>query len=186
MVASAAVGVGLFAPEIVALIGRKAYVEASAVLPVLVMTAFIRAYYLQSVAVVVANKRTARWLALITVPAALLNVVLNLKLIPIYGMMGAAFATLGAHTVEAVLATGLGRIARPVPFKYVRGMVLLVLVGAALWFGHDAALPLRLGLAAGFVAALLVLDGRDILGAARSVWRQIRDRRPSSGADPKR
>lgn len=186
MVASAAVGVGLFAPEIVALIGRKAYVEASAVLPVLVMTAFIRAYYLQSVAVVVANKRTARWLALITVPAALLNVVLNLELIPVYGMMGAAFATLGAHTVEAALATGLGRIARPVPFKYVRGLVLLVLVGAALWFGHDAALPLRLGLAAGFVAALLVLDGRDILGAARSVWRQIRDRRPSSGVDPER
>ncbi len=179
MVACAAVGVGLLAPEIVALVGHERYAESSTVMPILVMSAFVRAYYLQGVAVAMANKRTARWLAAVTLPAASLNVVLNLILIPRHGMIGAAWATLISHALEAVLAGILGHISRPVPFKYVRGAVLLALVAAALWSGDGAALLPRLGLGAGFAAALVLLDGRDLLGAARSVGRQLRNREES-------
>ena len=42
------------------------------------------------------------------------------------------------------------------------------------WFGHDATLPARLGLVLAYVVGLLLLDFDDILGAARSVGRQLR------------
>lgn len=172
MVAATAVFMGLFAPEIVAIVGREAYSGATAVVPLLVVASFVRAYYLQAVAVVLANKGTARWVALATVPAAGLNVWLNLLWIPEHGMMGAAWATLATHGVCAASTAVLGRFARTVPFKYVRGALLFALVSAVVWFGHDQTLLVRLGCAAAFGVALLLLDGRDIISAAKSVWRQ--------------
>ncbi len=172
IVGGAAVFMGLFAPEIVAIVGREAYSGATAVVPVLVVASFVRAYHLQAVAVVMANKATARWVALATVPAAGLNVWLNLLWIPEHGMMGAAYATLVSHGLCTVSTAVLGRKARAVPFKYVRGALLLALVSAVLWYGHDQTLLVRIGYAAAFGAALLVIDGRDIFSAARSVWRQ--------------
>jgi O-antigen/teichoic acid export membrane protein len=95
----------------------------------------------------------------ITGVAAVVNVALNLALIPVYGMMGAAAATIAAYTVMfAGMAWWAQRIF-PVPYQWRR-----VLTAAAAGIGLatlgklvDAGLPVSIGLIAVYPLALLPL-----------------------------
>ncbi len=169
MVACVSVGVGLLAPELVAIAGPDSYADAAAVVPVLVGGNFVRNYYLVVVAVVMANKSTARWIAAATLPAAGLNVVLNMMWIPEHGAIGAAWGTAVSFGVSVVLAGILGRRARAIPFKYGHAAVLFALVATILWAGHGATLPVRLGLGVVFALGLVVLDGKDLWKAVQVV-----------------
>jgi O-antigen/teichoic acid export membrane protein len=174
-VACAAVGMGLLAPEVVAIVSLLTpndYSGAAAVLPLLAFGAFSRSYYLVAMTVVLANKRAARWIALVTLPPAALTIGLNAWWIPHWGMAGAAAATTTSYLAAMVLTGLLSRRSRAVPFKYVRAALLMGLVGVVLALGYGADLPVRLGLIVAFFAALLVLDGDDIGGAIRSLRRQ--------------
>lgn len=184
VVACVAVGVALFSPEVVDLFAPGAYAGASEVVPILALAAFLRAYYLIAVSPVMADKKTARLIALATLPAAALNVVLNAWWIPDHGMVGAAWATFTSHAASLMLTSVLSRRARKVPFKFVKAALLLVLVASAMHFGVGASLLARFALALGFGGALLLLDGRDILAAARSVWRRRQGTEDSSGDTP--
>jgi O-antigen/teichoic acid export membrane protein len=175
VVACAAVGVGLLAPEVITLaawFGSGDYQAAAAIVPILTFGAVIRAYYLLSASVILADKKISRWIALTTLPAAALNIFLNAWWIPEHGLFGAASATVISHAV-AMLGTGLlARRARKIPFKYRRALLLLVMVAGTLYFAADRDLGVRLLAILGFGASLLVLDGRDIFAAVRSLVRQ--------------
>ncbi len=176
MVGIAAVGIGMAAPEIIALaafFSDQDWSAAGAVVPILVLGAFVRAYYLVALAVVMANKSAARWIAAATVPSAALNVALNWWWIPKWGMAGAAWATATSWVVCAIAVGVLARTARKVPFKYGRAAVLAAMVAAALVIGTGQPLPVRAAVIVGFGLGLLALDGRDI----RSAWRSLRRRR---------
>ena len=175
VVSFAAVGVGLLAPEGVAIaawFGSGDYRAAAALVPILTFGAFIRSYYLVSASVVLADKRMSRWIALTTLPAAGLNIALNTAWIPEYGMVGAAWATVTSHAVAMIGTAMLSRRTRKIPFKYVRAALLIVLVASFLYFGVGQAIGVRiLGIVA-FGLVLLLLDGRDIAAAIRSLKRQ--------------
>lgn len=173
VVATTAVAVGLLAPEIVFLAGRAAYAEAAGIVPVLVMGKLLWAYYAVAATVVLAELRTARLIGAVTVPAALLNLGLNVLWVPQHGARGAAFATLVAYGVALVLAASLSRAARKVPFKVGRGLALLVLVGGTLALGDGRGLGVRLGLLLAFGVAVVVLDHRDL----RASFAALRARR---------
>jgi len=172
MVAIAAVGVSLLAPELVLLAGLFSdndWSAAAQVVPILVLGIFVRSYYLVAIAVVMANKRIARWIAVLTLSAAFMNIVLNLLWIPRWGTYGAAWATTvswGAVTLGTAL---LSRLARKVPFKLVHALVLLGLVPAALWLGVGRSLPMRAAVMVGFLVVLAMLDGKDLRAALRTL-----------------
>lgn len=168
VVACAAVCVGLFSPEVVDLFAPDAYGGATAIVPILALSAFLRAYYLIAVSAVMADKKIARLIAFATLPAAGLNVVLNAWWIPEYGMEGAAWATFASHGVSLILTSVLSRRARKVPFKFGKAVLLFALVASVMHFGIDASLLVRLGLSVAFAVAVLALDGRDILAAVKS------------------
>lgn len=68
-----------------------------------------------------ANIRRKTWMAAIfTSVAALVNLVLNLILIPQYGQMGAAVSTLVAYIILAVLAYVANQRIYPVPYEILR------------------------------------------------------------------
>lgn len=69
-------------------------------------------------------RRRTKYLPFITGAAALVNVALNFALDPIYGMWGAAWATLGAYAVSALLMYCLTR--RIYPIRYEWGRVALI------------------------------------------------------------
>src|SRR6266849_3979555 len=74
------------------------------------------------------------WLAFIALLfSALLNVGVNIVLIPLYGAMGAAIATLAAYIALALVSYLLNQLIYPVPFEV--GLFLIALViGIALYF----------------------------------------------------
>lgn len=167
MVACVAVGVGLLAPELVAIAGPDSYAESAAVVPILAGANFLRDYYLVAVAVVMADKATARWVAAATLPGAALNIVLNAWWIPEHGVYGAAWGTAVSYGLTVVLAGLLARRARAIPFKYWRAAVLFALVAVVLWAGAGATLPVRIGLGLLFALGLVALDGKDLWAAAK-------------------
>jgi len=172
VVACGAVGMGLLAPEavsIASLFSGTDWSAAARVVPVLAIGALARSYYLVGVTVIMANKKVARAVLLVSLPALVLNYLLNSMWIPEWGIDGAAWATTVSWLVTAVGAAFVSRFARKVPFKYVRAVILMALVVATLYLGWGRSLPTRIGLGLTFAAALFALDRKDLVKAAKTV-----------------
>jgi len=86
----------LFAREIVTLLADPSYMQAYTVIPVIALGILFNSIYLIPVKIFFYNKKT-RAIFLFTGVAALVNIGLNLWLIPLYGMYGAAWATVGGY-----------------------------------------------------------------------------------------
>lgn len=103
-----ATGASVLAPEIVAVIARPGYEAAADVLPIIAFASVFQGFYVMFVTVVFLAKRTGR-LAAITLTAAGINIALNVVLIPLLGINGAAWATLGAYLFFAATTYGYAR-----------------------------------------------------------------------------
>jgi O-antigen/teichoic acid export membrane protein len=81
-----------------------------------------------------------RWLPLTLATAAIANVLLNLALIPPFGFVGAAIATLASYVVLAVLTTAVSQRYYAVPWEYWRvgsTLILGFVLGEAALLGPD-------------------------------------------------
>ncbi|HET8751128.1 MAG TPA: oligosaccharide flippase family protein [Gaiellaceae bacterium] len=153
-----AVGLSLFAPWIVRVLAQKHdFWPADAAIPAL---AYSSVFYAGFTVVTIATGRTRNtqfnWVA--AALAAVLNFTLNLWLIPAYGMLGAAYATLAAYALLMVVRTWNAQMLYPVAYQWRRVAVLLLVAGGltlvgkllprslALSFGLTFAYPLALGL----------------------------------------
>ena len=77
------------------------------------------------------------WLiSIYTTVAALVNIALNLVLIPHYGAMGAAVATLFAYIVLATIAYIVNQRIYPIPFE-IHLFIIALFIGIALYVGSD-------------------------------------------------
>ena len=125
-----ATGLALLSPWLVDWIAAPAFAESSRVVGPLAFAVVIFAGYVVMVIGVGRARRTQfNWV--VTGAAAIVNVTLNLLLIPRYGMMGAAAATIAAYaTMFAGMAWWAQRI-YPVPYQW-RRVVTAVAAGLAL------------------------------------------------------
>jgi O-antigen/teichoic acid export membrane protein len=106
--------------------------------------------------------RRTVYFAVLAGAAAVLNIGLNLVLIPAWGMVGAALATAAAYAALAALYYVFAQ--RVYPTQYEPRKVLMVLVLAAVWaipgvFEYDSeplAVLVKLGALAGFAVTVLV------------------------------
>jgi O-antigen/teichoic acid export membrane protein len=90
-----------------------------------------------------ANITRRTWMAAVfTTLAAIINIILNLILIPHYGAMGAAVSTLLAYIVLASAAYIVNQRIYPVPFE-IGTFVVALLIGIALYMGSDSLAQLR-------------------------------------------
>ena len=146
----------LLAPWIVRLLTVPALYPGSRVVPLLVFggTAFI-AFNLVSIGIGRAKRTQFNWV--VTGAAALVNVGLNLALIPPYGMIGAAVSTVVAYVVMFVGMTVRAQRVFPVPYQWRR---LALVVGAAVGLtvlGKALHVPLAGALALSAVYPLVLL-----------------------------
>jgi O-antigen/teichoic acid export membrane protein len=81
-------------------------------------------------------KRKTWLISVYTTIAALVNVVLNLCLIPHFGAIGAAASTLVAYAILATVAYIVNRRIYPVPFE-IDMFIVALLTGIALYVGSD-------------------------------------------------
>ncbi len=113
----AAVGLAMVAPSLSAVLGPRFAMSARELIPIVAFAMLLggfKSYYFD----LSFQLGRATQLQLITVAAAAgLNLVLNMFLIPAYGMRGAAWATLIAYGVGLILSVVVGRrvLALPVP-----------------------------------------------------------------------
>lgn len=183
------VGVSLLVRDLAAIqvLGRRLihpdYWGGLAIVPVVLLAYLFNGVYVNLMAGVYIEKRT-KVLPWVTGAGALTNVGVNLALIPLMGMMGAAVATLAAYVV---MALGLWLVVRrfyPVRYEWGRlGRVVLVLGAVlAVWtFWPDppaglAWLGIRIGLIVAYPLALVGLGllGRDEIATLRRLLRRGR------------
>jgi O-antigen/teichoic acid export membrane protein len=80
-------------PEIQKLLGTQDYYSGAIILPIIIEGYFLQFLYTWPVNCSLYYKKT-RGIAIFTVIAAALNIILNIILIPKYGILGAAIATM--------------------------------------------------------------------------------------------
>jgi O-antigen/teichoic acid export membrane protein len=153
-----AIGLGLLAPWIVRVIATEPFYPAqNVVAPLAFGAAAFGGYVVVQIGTGRARRTQENWL--VTGAAAVLNVALNLLLIPSYGRMGAAIATVAAYSVLFVLMAWRAHRVFPVPYQWRRVATIaaaaagLTVLGKALHVTLPVALALTLSFP--FVLALL-------------------------------
>ncbi|HET9938290.1 MAG TPA: oligosaccharide flippase family protein [Gaiella sp.] len=153
-----ALALSVLAPWLVELLADEAFAEASDVVgPLAFSTVAYAAYIVVAIGVGRARRTQFNWV--VTAIAAAVNVALNLALIPAYGMVGAAIATVAAY---GSMAIGMGWWAQhiyPVPYQWRRvATAAFAAVGLAAVGGLvDGSLAVAVLLIAAYPFALLAL-----------------------------
>ena len=154
--AAASLGLIVFGREaVVVLTSRPGYEQAYRVVPWVASGYVFWALYASAQLTLYAAHRP-RPLVWVNLGALAVNVALNVWLIPAYGYVGAAVATVATYAVLSALALQVGRRAAPVPFEWGRLGTVVAIVAAT--SASVVALDARTeGLAAGTVLAKTVL-----------------------------
>jgi O-antigen/teichoic acid export membrane protein len=145
----AAIGLSLLAPWIVQILAPKNhhFWPAAEAVPAL---AFSSVFYAGFIVVTIGAGRTKNtqfnWVA--AAAGATLNLGLNFWLIPAYGMLGAAYATLAGYALLMVVRTWNAQDVYPVPYQWRRVAVVLGAAGILTALGKllPQSLPLAIGL----------------------------------------
>jgi O-antigen/teichoic acid export membrane protein len=131
-IACAALGVSLFRVELISIISTEEFLPAAWVMPWIVygFTLLLSTYVLNTGISLSGRTEFMAWTMAITV---LVNVGLNLLVIPAFGMRGAAISTFVAYAVMAVGMTVFSQRLHPIAYDW-RRLVRLAVVAAALTF----------------------------------------------------
>jgi O-antigen/teichoic acid export membrane protein len=153
-----ALGLGLLSPWLVRLLTTPDFYEGSRVVaPLAFGGAAYAAYIVMAIGVGRAKRTQFNWV--IAGAAAVVNIGLNLILIPAYGMMGAALATVAAYVAMFLLMSWYAQRVFPTPYQWRRVATAVAAAVALLALGKlvDADLWLALLLAVVYPLALLPL-----------------------------
>ena len=136
IVTCAGIATVALAPEMITLMkARPEYRAALTVIPWVVLGSAVRGFYFVFLAALTYAK-SVRMLPLVTVAAAILNIALNVILIPRFGYIAAAITTVAAYVVQAVMLYYFAQRSFPIPYQWRRLAILTLaagLWGAILW-----------------------------------------------------
>jgi O-antigen/teichoic acid export membrane protein len=176
-----ALGLALLAPWLVDVLATEEFAEASRVVGLLAFAAVAFGAYIV-IAIGSGRARRTQFNWVVTGAAAALNVTLNLLLIPRYGMIGAAVATVAAYAVMFLGMAWWSQHVYPVPYQWRRvGMaagaaVALAVAGKLVGGG----LAVSIAFAAAYPLVLLPLGF--YLPAERRRFKALVSRTGPSGA----
>jgi len=111
----AATGIALVAKEFGFILGESVRAEAITVMPLIAFAGVLNgliSYYAQRAFMLSGKTNMFVWAM---IPPVILNIGLNLWLIPIYGLMGAVFSTVISYALGFILAVIIGRRYYPLP-----------------------------------------------------------------------
>ncbi|MCD6298214.1 MAG: flippase, partial [Deltaproteobacteria bacterium] len=110
---------GTFSKELVRLLSTAEYFDAYKVVPIVLMAyMFYGVYYAVSVGINLKNK--TKYIPPIVGGAAIINLMLNYLMIPAYGMMGAAVATVLSYALMAMGTYYVSNRLYPIRYEYAR------------------------------------------------------------------
>ncbi|HVN61836.1 MAG TPA: oligosaccharide flippase family protein [Gaiellaceae bacterium] len=168
-----AAALGLLAPWLVHLLARNpGFQRASEAVGLLAFSAAVFAgYTVLAIGSGRARRTQLNWV--ISALAAVVNVALNVVLIPRYGMVGAAISTLVAYVVLFFAMLWYAQVVYPVAYQWRRvGTVVGVAAGLAV-IGRYAGVPLAVAIVLAAVYPLLLLASGFFLPAERKRLRRL-------------
>jgi O-antigen/teichoic acid export membrane protein len=128
----------------------------------------------------VSLKRKTWYATIFVAVAAILNVGINLILIPRYGPLGAAISTLAAYVVLAAVAYVANQRLYKVPYEI--GRFTIALIGSGILYAASYMLPPLWGASwnweIGVVASIICAGWLVMLGGGPKVVRQLKRRGP--------
>ena len=153
-----ALALTLLSPWLVELLAADEFAESSRVVGPLAFSTVAYAAYIV-VAIGVGRVRRTQFNWVVTGIAALVNIALNVVLIPPYGMMGAAIATVAAYSTMAVGMAWWSQRLYPVPYQWRRVATAAAAAAALATAGKllDAGLVLVVLLTLVYPLALVLL-----------------------------
>lgn len=139
------------------IIGPSFY-EAEAIVPLILLAYMFEGAYLNFLPGIYFEKKTF-YIPIITASGAAVNIVCNFILIPTYGMMGAAVATVVGYITMSVMTFFISRRLFPVPYEFNRliRMALCIAVAFVVIYLFDQSLLFSLAGIATFVVGILAL-----------------------------
>jgi len=170
----AGVGLSLLAPWIVHVLAptNAGFWPAAKAVPALAFSSvFFAGFIVVTIGVGRSRQTQFNWIA--ATAAAVLNVGLNFWLIPAYGMLGAAYATLAAYALLLVVRAWNAQHVYPVPYQWRRVAVLLLAAGALTLAGELAPRSLGLALALSLAYPLALVPLGFYLPAERARIRRL-------------
>ena len=150
------VALGLLAPWIVRVLTTPRFYEGARVVALLCFAATAYAGY-TVMAIGIGRVRRTQFNWIITFAAAGLNIGLNIALIPPYGMIGAAIATVAAYTLMFLLMTWNAQRLYPVPYQWRRVAIVGGSSIAIAALGRSLHLPLAPSLVLALAYPLILL-----------------------------
>jgi O-antigen/teichoic acid export membrane protein len=183
-----AVVLSLFAREVAQFVSPR-YPTAYEAVGLLSMSVAVFGVSNLALAGISITRRTG-YIALYTGASLIVNVVLNLVLIPVWGMMGSAFATLAAYVLLGGLYYWRSQILYPTPYVLRRTLIVLAtgelatLVGLIRFEELAVAIAVKLATLLAFIASLWLLgalDNDDLAGLKLVLGGALR-RRPGPDA----
>jgi O-antigen/teichoic acid export membrane protein len=119
VMAGLALGMSLFAREIIVIMTKEAYHDAWIIVPLVTLGYFINGLTLRFLDVLLLHKRT-RIMPLTTIAAGAANIGFNVLVIPKVGMIGAAYGTVFGYLVRLALTAYYAVQTGPLPFEWWR------------------------------------------------------------------
>ena len=117
---SVAATLSLILPDLLRIVIQNVeYHGAAPVAPILVLASLFQGFFLLS-SVGISIAKEARYYPMITGAAASLNIGLNFWLVPSYGVMAAAWATVAGYALMALLGATISRKLYPIPVRWPR------------------------------------------------------------------
>jgi O-antigen/teichoic acid export membrane protein len=167
-----ALGLSLLSPWLVHLLTQPAYYSASRVVAPLAFSGVAFAGYVV-MAIGVGRARRTQFNWVVTGLGAAVNIGLNIALIPPYGMMGAAVATVAAYCVMFVGMVANAQLVYRVPYQWRRVATAAAAAVGLTVLGKLVHAPLALALALSLVYPLVLVPLGFYLPAERRRLRQL-------------
>jgi O-antigen/teichoic acid export membrane protein len=161
----------LFAREVAELVSPS-YPTAYEAVGLLTMSVAVFGVSNIALAGISLTRRTG-YIAIYTGASLILNAVMNVLLIPVWGMIGSAVATLAAYVLLAILYYWRSQILYPTPYSPRRVVIVLVLgqgaalVGLIRFSALGVGVGVKIGTLVAFAVALValrVIDEADVAG----------------------
>jgi O-antigen/teichoic acid export membrane protein len=125
----ATLALSIFSREIVSVLATANYLDAASILPLICLSfIFYGIYYYSSIGIQVEKKN--HYSAIILICAAVLNVMLNLAVIPRWGLTGAGFAKLASNIFLGITVAAVSQRYYAIPYQY-KALLKLALAAAA-------------------------------------------------------
>lgn len=189
VIVSVGLVLAIFAREVFLILAPEKYLDGLPVVPWVILGSVFEALYDIPNRSLYLTKKT-QWIPVIILTAATVNSVFNFALIPTWGMMGAAWATLIGYSAMIALTFYLAQRVYNIPYDYRRmAKIFVTAIGVyliSIWLSPDSLIPALLTKVAilgsypvvlwlwGFFEATELSRLRDMVGV---LARNVRNRR---------